>query len=150
MITSSGKQSDKEVETSFVYLMQMYTFVIEVLQKSKCHYLVPPSHTSRWPKAQAFASFFSSSVQLLLWSGKENVILTRGPFDQSLSKITAVGGNVDQSKRFHILVHKLIYVFYTYWLTIFTAKGIRNAKEGTQYLVLGDTYQVQMSGAHTK
>ena len=28
MITCSGKQKDKEVETSFVYLMQMYMFVI--------------------------------------------------------------------------------------------------------------------------
>ena len=38
MITSSGEQNDKEVlETSFVRLMQMYMFVIEVLQKPKYH-----------------------------------------------------------------------------------------------------------------
>ena len=42
MITISGKQSDKEVETSFDNLMQMYIFVIEVLQNSKYHYLAPP------------------------------------------------------------------------------------------------------------
>ena len=34
MITSSGNQNDKVVETSIVHLMQMYMFVIEVLQKS--------------------------------------------------------------------------------------------------------------------
>ena len=39
MITSARKQNDKEVETSFVHLMQMYMFVIEVLQKSKYLYL---------------------------------------------------------------------------------------------------------------
>ena len=38
MITSSGKQNDKGVETSIVHLMQMYMFVIEVLQKSKYNY----------------------------------------------------------------------------------------------------------------
>ena len=39
MIFSSGEQNDKEVlETSFPRLMQMYMFVIEVLQKSKYHY----------------------------------------------------------------------------------------------------------------
>ena len=47
-------------------------------------------------KPQAFASFFSSSVQLPC--GKENVILTTRPFGQSQSKITAASGNVDQSK----------------------------------------------------
>ena len=34
----------------------------------------------------------------VLWSGKENVILTMHPFRQSQSKITAASGNVDQSK----------------------------------------------------
>ena len=38
MITISGKQNDNEVETSIVHLMQVYTFHIEVLQKSKYFY----------------------------------------------------------------------------------------------------------------
>ena len=47
MITSSGEQNDKEVlEKSFARLMQMCMFVIEVLQKSKYHYIHLLWHTS--------------------------------------------------------------------------------------------------------
>ena len=84
MITSSGKQRDKEVETSFVHLMQMCMFVIEILQKSK------------YPSKDLQVFFFKCTTAL--WSSKENVIFTRGPFGQSLSKITAGSWNVDQSK----------------------------------------------------
>ena len=91
MITSSGKQNDKEVETFFVHFMQMYMFVIEVLQKSKYHYPAPTRENTR-----AFASLFFFKCTTVLWSGKENVILR--PFGQSQSKVTAVSWNVDQSK----------------------------------------------------
>ena len=37
-ITCSAKQTDNEVETCIIHLMQMYMFVIEVLQKSKYVY----------------------------------------------------------------------------------------------------------------
>ena len=67
MITSGGEQNNKEVlETSFARLMQMYMFVIEVLQKSKYH-------------SQTFTGtpqFFPFECTTALWSGKENVILT--------------------------------------------------------------------------
>ena len=59
MITSTRKQNDKEVETSFVHLMQMYMFVIEVLQKSK--YLFLPGTPQGGRK---HLEFFSSHVQL--------------------------------------------------------------------------------------
>ena len=67
MITISGKQNDNEVETSIVHLMQMYMFHIEVLQKSKYFYPAGQSSlTHPWaaPPLQAFAIFFSLSVQL--------------------------------------------------------------------------------------
>ena len=59
MITSSEKQSDKEVERSFVHLMQMYMFVIEVLQKSKYHDLAPPWHIPGKPQSPSIWNFFS-------------------------------------------------------------------------------------------
>ena len=90
MITSSGKQSDKELETSFVHFMQMCTLINR-------HRGIAEVKISL-PRAQAFASFFSFKCTTVLWLGKENVILTRGPFGQSLSRITAATGNVDQSK----------------------------------------------------
>ena len=62
MITSSGKQNDKEVESSIVHFMQMQMFVIEVLQKSKYHYPALPGTPPGRP--WALASFLSSSVQL--------------------------------------------------------------------------------------
>ena len=78
MISSSGEQNDKEVlETSFARLMQMYMFVIEVLQKSKYHYSHFPGTTQ----------FFPFECTTALWSGKESVVLTRGPFGQSQSDV---------------------------------------------------------------
>ena len=66
MITISGKQNDNEVESSIVHLMQMYTFNIEVLQKSKTRNIFtqlasPPWHTAGRAH-QAFAIFVSSNV----------------------------------------------------------------------------------------
>ena len=98
MITSSGKQSDKEVETSIVHLMQMYMFVIEVLQKSKYHYQHLPGTLPGWPWALAGLALEGTTA---LWSGKESVqsvTLTMQPFAQSQSKVTAVSRNLDQSK----------------------------------------------------
>ena len=67
MISSSGEQNDEEVlETSFARLMQMYMFVIEVLQKSKYHYSHFPGTTQ----------FFPFECTTALWSGKESVVLT--------------------------------------------------------------------------
>ena len=73
-------------------------FVIEVLQKSKYHFVAPPWQTPERPQGPSICKFFSFKCTTALWSGKENVILTRRPFGQSLSKITAVSWNVDQSK----------------------------------------------------
>ena len=44
-----------------------------------------------------FQIFFFKCTTVL-WSGKENVILTMYPIGQSQSKITAVNGSVDQLK----------------------------------------------------
>ena len=78
--------------------MQMYMFVIEVLQKSK--YLHPPgqpfSDTPLGYPRHLQLFFFKCTTAL--WSGKENLILTMHPFGQSQSKIIVVSGNVDQSK----------------------------------------------------
>ena len=52
MITSSGKQSDN----------QMCMFVIQVLQKSKYHYLALPWHTPGQPQGPSICKFFSSSI----------------------------------------------------------------------------------------
>ena len=68
MITSRGKQSDKEVETFFVHLiMQMpdvhvcHRGIAEVKISSPiCHYLAPPWHS---PRAQAFGSFFPQALR---------------------------------------------------------------------------------------
>ena len=47
----------------------------------------------------SICKFFSFKCTTAPWSRKENVILTRGPFRQSLSNITAViSCNVDESK----------------------------------------------------
>ena len=53
MITSTGKQSDKELETSFVHFVQVYMLI-------NCHRGIAEVKISL-PKAQAgqaFASFF--------------------------------------------------------------------------------------------
>ena len=72
MITISGKQNDNEVETSIVHLMQMYTFNIEVLQKSKYFYLAgQPSRTRPGAAPGIYNSFFFKYTTAL-WSGKEN------------------------------------------------------------------------------
>ena len=72
MITSSGKQNDKEVETSIVHLMQMYTFadVIEVLQKPKS-YPASSWHISRM--ALGICKFLFLKGRTAVWSGKESV-----------------------------------------------------------------------------
>ena len=63
MITISGKQNDNEVETSIVHLMQMYTFNIEVLQKSKYFYPAgQPSLTHRWVAPMRHLQFFVLQV----------------------------------------------------------------------------------------
>ena len=102
MISSSEKQSDKEVETSFVHFMQVYTLYVchKGTAEAKYHYLAPPPPGTPpdCPRAQAFASFFSFKCTTVLWWGKENVILTKEPFGQSLSEITTFSWNVDQSK----------------------------------------------------
>ena len=69
MITGSGKQNDKEVETSIVHFMQMYTFDILRYFRSKNIITQPlrlslPGIPTDDASAQAFASYFSSSVQL--------------------------------------------------------------------------------------
>ena len=48
--------------------------------------------------APGICKFFFFKCTTAMWSGKENVILTMRPFGQNQSKITAVSGNVDQSK----------------------------------------------------
>ena len=50
------------------------------------------------PLSKTLHSPFPFKCSTALWMGKENVIWTREPFGQSLSKITAVSGNVDQLK----------------------------------------------------
>ena len=54
MITSSGKhcKTKKEVELKLPLSIscKMYMFVIEILQKSKYHYLAPLWHTSGRPE----------------------------------------------------------------------------------------------------
>ena len=85
MIASSGKQ---KVETFFVRHMQVYMFVIEILQKSKYHY---PA------LSLAHSIFFFFKCTSVLCSGKKNVILTKA-YGQSQSKMTAVSRNVDQAR----------------------------------------------------
>ena len=73
MITISGKQNDDEVETSIVHLMQMYTFNIEVLQKSKYFYPAgQPSLTQRWAAPSGICNFLFFKCTTALWSGQEN------------------------------------------------------------------------------
>ena len=98
MITSSGKQNNKEVETSIVHPMQMYMFVIEVLRNSKYHYPAPSWHTSE--AALGICKFLFLKGKTAQWSGKESVqsvtlTMSMQPFGQSQSKVTAVSGNVD-------------------------------------------------------
>ena len=63
MITSSGKQSDKELETSFVHFMQMCTLINRHRGIAEVKILLP--------RVQAFASFFPLSVQLFCgWARK--------------------------------------------------------------------------------
>ena len=77
MITSIGKQSDKEVET--LYVGHRGTAEVKISLPSPS--LANP-RTAPGPKhLQVFFSFKCTNA---LWSGKENVILTRGPFGQSL------------------------------------------------------------------
>ena len=99
MITIIGKQNDNEVETSIVHLTQMYTFNIEVLQKSKYFYPALP-HTPLGGPHQAFANFCSSSVQL--------------PCGQARKMVQLVGMLASQIQ-IHIMIHKLIHIFHAYW-----------------------------------
>ena len=71
MITNSEKQNDKVVETSIVHLMQMYMFVIVVLQKSKYHHPTPSRHTSG--TALGICKFLFLRGTTALWSSKESV-----------------------------------------------------------------------------
>ena len=89
-------------------------FVIEVLQKSKYHYPAPSWHT--FGAALGICKFLFLKGTTALWSGKEsvqNMTLTMQPFGQSLSKVTAVSGNVDQSKPdVHFNSHIDPYIFH--------------------------------------
>ena len=118
MITSSGKQDDKVAETSIIHLMQMYMFVIEVQQKSEYHYSLPSWHT--FGAVLGICRFFLKS-KTALWSGKESVksvALTMQPFEskaKSQSKVTAVSGNVYQSKSDVHSNSQLIHIFQERW-----------------------------------
>ena len=59
MITSSGKQNDKDVETSFVHFMQMYTLYVRHGGIAKVKISLPslPGKPPNGHKTQAFASF---------------------------------------------------------------------------------------------
>ena len=100
IITSSGKQSDQEVETSFVHLMQMYMFDIA---EAKYHYPAPPWHNPGGPQGPSICKFFFSSIHLLCGRAR---------------KIWC-------------------------WSIYLMLRG----EDSTQ--PLGETYQAQMSGAHT-
>ena len=114
MITSSRKQSDKEVETSCDNLMQMYRFVIEVLRKSKYHYLAPPWHTCRRLQSPSICSFFPLQEYNCSVVGQGKCDIDKGPFGQSLSKITAVTENFDQSIPDPHFDSQIVHVFYAY------------------------------------
>ena len=66
MISSSGRQSDKEVETSFVHFMQMYTLYVchKGTAEAKYHYLAPLAHPRTALGPKHLQVFFPSSVQL--------------------------------------------------------------------------------------
>ena len=99
MITISGKQNDNEVETSIVHLMQMYTFHIEVLQKSKYFYLAGQPSLTHPGAAPGICNFFSSSVQLLCGRARKMVQLV---------------GMLANQIQIHIMIHKLIHTFHAY------------------------------------
>ena len=99
MITIGGKQNDDEVETSIVHLMEMNTFHIEVLHKSKYFYPAgQPSLTQPWA-APGICNFFSSSVQL--------------PCGRARKMVQLVGMLANQIQ-IHIMIHKLIHIFHVY------------------------------------
>ena len=108
MISSCRKQNVKKVETPFVCLMQMYMFVIEVLQESISTQPLPGTPPGGPRHFQVlFLQVCNCSV-----AGKENVILTSEPFGQSQSIITAVVELLSNQNQIHILIHKLIHVEY--------------------------------------
>ena len=131
MITSSGKQSDKELETSFVHLMQMPDVHVCHRDIAEFKITLPSSSLAHprtcSPRAQAFASFFPSQAEnskyLLICDlvpppnfehapqafflqvyncyvngqGKCNLDKV-ALWPKPVKDITAVSGNVDQSK----------------------------------------------------
>ena len=72
MVSSSGKQNDKEVlETSFARLMQMYMCADVHRRKRYCRSQNIITHT--FPGTPQFFPFKCTTA---LWSGKESVVLT--------------------------------------------------------------------------
>ena len=115
------------------------------------HFLAHPQTTDD-SKAQAFASFLLFKCTTAMWSGKENVILTRGAYGQRQSKITAVSGNVDQSEpdlHFDSQIHAYIPCILIEY--IHSRKQQQMLREKHSIRPLKETYQViQMSGARRK
>ena len=66
MITSTGKQSDKELETSFVHFVQMYMLINYHRGIAEVKISL-----SKAQAGQAFASFFPLSVQLFCGWARE-------------------------------------------------------------------------------
>ena len=90
-----------------LHLMEMFMF------RSKNIITQPLPHSLHTPSAQAFASFFSSSVQLpncpVVGQGKYDI--DKGDHGWSQSKITAVSWNSDQSEpdlHFDLHIHPYI------------------------------------------
>ena len=72
-------------------------------------------------------------------------MLTRGPFGQSLSTITAVTGNVEQSKpdsHFDSQIDP--------YILCILIESIHRGEHSTRSLGRPSTYQVQMSDTYTK
>ena len=111
MISSSGEQNDKEVlETSFARLMQMYMFVIEVLQKSKYHYPHLPWHTSVFSLRVYNCSVVGEGkCGIDNWQG--------GPLAKASQRWLQLVMFTNQNQ-FNILIYKLIHIFYAYFIHI--------------------------------
>ena len=111
MISSSGEQNDKEVlETSFARLMQMYMFVIEVLQKSKYHYPHLPWHTSVFS-----LRVYNCSV---VGQGKCGIDNWQGsPLAKASRRWLQLVMFTNQNQ-INILIYKLIHTFYAYFIHI--------------------------------
>ena len=81
------------------------------------------------------------------------VILTRGPFGYSLSKITAVSWTVDQSKldsHFDSKIDPQFYAYIQFDRIYLQQKATQMLREEHSTRSLEDTYQAQMSGTHPK